>query len=419
MRNFSVTGMSRAVLVASLIGLGMFSTVVSAMPAGAVPPLVIPSANIASNPNYLMSGNCVGSGAYPCQNPCILSTYDWPLYTNDPECTSYLLEAINNAKAELGETPIALPTNWYRLTPQKQLFVITDLERISNGYPPYVGLNGDLDAEAQSAATHYEDPGFAPGFSWGNDPTGYPGFGGAWATGFSSLAADYMWMYNDGWGGSGDTSNIACTSPSAEGCWGHREEILGSGINEIGGAGLACTTCEMGAGWVSSRGSGSWVVLIERPKGVTPATTFKWSSEAPYLSGKVATTTTVPTIPVTTIPDATTSTTVPTTFNATGAPSAVALVKISINPSKVEVRWNSVGSPGITTVMLRVYKGASCAVPVHSARLEYNPARNVQWGYITSSGANIYSPTSPYSARVKVTNAAGAQTGRCLPLGIS
>jgi len=104
--------------------------------------------------------------------------------------------------------------------------------------------------------------------------------GGAWSGGFNVLAADYMWMYDDGWGGSvSATSNIACTSASAAGCWAHRDELLGSDPGFNPGVGLTSTNCEMGVGYAVVGGSGSYVDLIERPAANAPAMTFTWAQE--------------------------------------------------------------------------------------------------------------------------------------------
>jgi hypothetical protein len=49
-----------------------------------------------------------------------------------------------------------------------------------------------------------------------------------WAQSPSAPAAVYMWIFDDGWGGSGPTQtpNLDCTGPGAPGCWGHRNSLL-------------------------------------------------------------------------------------------------------------------------------------------------------------------------------------------------
>ncbi|MHB1975425.1 MAG: hypothetical protein ACYCR4_14260, partial [Acidimicrobiales bacterium] len=99
----------------------------------------------------------------------------------------------------------------------------------------------------------------------------------------STLAAEYDWVYDDGYG----SANVDCTSPGASGCWGHRDVILGQYT------GLGCTDCVMGAAAISTPG-GTWstsladiVVAPIRP-GALPVS-FTWAADVlPYLPGRVA-----------------------------------------------------------------------------------------------------------------------------------
>jgi hypothetical protein len=240
-----------------------------------------PAANIVPTPNFLDSGQCTSAqGDWTCVNPCVTSALKWPTYSNDVGCSTYILEAIDAARSDEGLASMVLPSNWYSLSPTEQLFVVANLERTARGLPPYLGLNAALSADAQQAAQADTDPAAAPGFAIGNDAQGVPGMGGAWAGGFSVLAADYVWMYDDGWGGSSSaTSNISCTSATSSGCWAHRDELLGSDPGYNPGVGLNCQDCEMGTGYAVVNGSSSFVDLIEVPKGAPPAMNFTWSEE--------------------------------------------------------------------------------------------------------------------------------------------
>jgi hypothetical protein len=245
-----------------------------------------PSTNIVPSPNFLSTGQCSKStGAWVCENPCITSSMTWPTFSNGAACTNYLLAAINNARSVEGLSAMTLPSNWYTLTTAQQLFVVTDLERTARGLAPYLGINAALSGEAQRAANANADPGIAPGFAIGTDPQGTPGMGAAWSGGFAVLAADYIWMYDDGWGGSrGATANVACTSPAAAGCWAHRDELLGYDPGYNPGVGLDATTVEVGVGFAIVGGSSSFTVLAELPKGPPPAMTFTWANDvAPFL----------------------------------------------------------------------------------------------------------------------------------------
>ncbi|HEV2428067.1 MAG TPA: hypothetical protein VGS61_07600, partial [Acidimicrobiales bacterium] len=275
------------------------TTVSTTTPPTTTPPTTVPKpatvsvpnvalklgSNIAPNPDFLASGTgSLVNGVVQYQNPCVQNA-SWPHFTNDPSCTNYILQAINNARSVEGVKPMTLPTNWYSLSTPQQLFVVADLERVDRGLPPYLGLNANLTSAAQHAAATRSDPAVAAGFPIGTDAQGAPAFGGAWAGGFNVLVADYVWMYDDGWGGANNTSNIACTSPGAAGCWAHREELLGYDPGYNPGVGLACTTCEMGTGFAMVNGtSASYVDLIEMPKaGTRPAMSFTWAEEQQYL----------------------------------------------------------------------------------------------------------------------------------------
>ncbi len=245
-----------------------------------------PSGNIAPSPNFLQAGPCTQNGStWSCSNPCLTSSMTWPTFTNNPGCTNFILQAIDNARAIEQLGPMTLPSNWYSLTTAQQLFVVADLERTARGLPPYLGINAVLSAEAQRAAVANQDPVVAAGFAVSNDEQGYPAMGGAWSGGFSVLAADYIWMYDDGWGGSvAATSNVVCTSSHAAGCWAHRDELIGWDPGFNPGVGLTTATCEVGVGFAVVNGSGSFVDLIEKPSSTPPAMSFTWATNVvPYL----------------------------------------------------------------------------------------------------------------------------------------
>jgi len=76
--------------------------------------------------------------------------------------------------------------------------------------------------------------------------------GGAWAgDSVDAASAIFSWFYDDGWGGRGSTPNFACANPTASGCWGHRDELLGKW------AGTTCNQCIAGAGY-SSPAANNW-----------------------------------------------------------------------------------------------------------------------------------------------------------------
>jgi hypothetical protein len=75
-----------------------------------------------------------------------------------------------------------------------------------------------LNKAAKKGAKHDADP---------EVPRGYKNWSAAgsnWAEDANPLAANYAWMYVDGPGG----NNEACQPGFHEGCWGHRDNILGN-----------------------------------------------------------------------------------------------------------------------------------------------------------------------------------------------
>ena len=222
----------------------------------------------------------------PARNPPTQVNHQWAVACaadiNGPVCTNDLLATINLEHGRLHEPRIYLPANWRSLTRGQQGFVIVNLERLSNHYPPYFGLNAALTRAATVAAGQMRDvsfpvAGFSEAFSSGGGA-----FGGAWAGVGPALFADYLWMYDDGWGGSvARTPNRDCTSAQSPACWGHRDSLLGWIPRLHFGVGLTCSTCEVGVGY-SPAGGGSLTVAIVRPSGIVPAMTFTWAHELRY-----------------------------------------------------------------------------------------------------------------------------------------
>ena len=109
--------------------------------------------------------------------------------------------------------------------------------------------------------------------------------GSTLAMGYSTLEADYVWMYEDGWGGSvTSTPNLACTYDGALGCWGHRDQLLGYDGSYNFGVGIHCTKCEMGTGFAIEDHHSSFTSLIELPAGSPPPMYFTWAKNVvPFL----------------------------------------------------------------------------------------------------------------------------------------
>jgi hypothetical protein len=352
---------------------------------------VNPTANIAPVPALLSSGSCTSSsGVVTCENPCVSTTGTWPVLSAPGACDNYVLTAINNARAYEGVGAMVLPSNWSSLSIQEQLFVLANLERTARGYPAYLGLNAALSAAAEHAAALASDPTAAPGFAVGTDSSGFSGIGGAWSQGYNTLVADYYWMYSDGWSGS-TTSNIDCTGPSAPGCWGHRDELLGSAPGYNPGVGLGCTTCEMGAGYAVVGGSSSYVDLIELPAGDSPAMTFTWASEVGYfadgaLSGSAGDASTL------SQPNASNGSW-PTTVPARGRVAVTTGVRahfVSINvrsTSTSPVEITLYAGPGCSSALSHWSRGATASLRVRVARGSYS--LNATSGDVWSVCSNV------------------------------
>lgn len=73
------------------------------------------------------------------------------------QCDQRVLQAINNAHAVEGIPPISLPANYSTLPFDVQEFIIVNLERVSRGLPPAVGITTSLDAHAVTATQLHED----------------------------------------------------------------------------------------------------------------------------------------------------------------------------------------------------------------------------------------------------------------------
>ncbi len=401
-----------ALVVGSLAGLAVSTATAQAT---TYPVLVNPSANISPTPNFLASGECVGTnGRYTCPNPCVSAGVTWPTFDNGPSCGAYVFSAIDNARAQLGEPALVLPSNWYGLSVDQQLFVIADMERVSLGYPAYLGLNSALSSEAQSAATLNQDPGPAAGFAIGESPNGSQGLGGAWSDGSNVLMADFGWMYDDGWGGSAATTfNLDCGSATDPGCWGHREELLGGSPQAGDGVGLGCTTCEMGTGYAVVKGQSSYVDLLEMPAGAPPTMTFTWASELPFFAAGLPYVPT-PSTPTTTLAPTVTPTTSP--VRVTAQPELTVKVLV-FNPTTEKIRWSSRAATPLTKLTLVTYRTSACTVQWRVA--SFAVKRRALSGVVTVSGRADFPTTATYSTRIIATGRGVDDASSCVVLGRS
>jgi len=210
------------ILGAALLTVGGW-VAVPAAPAGASTSHlvgIIPPANPPANIPAAIAGmdgqfyQCDYSGGVTtCTNACLTGTWR---YVDTPACVATALQGIDHARSLEGVGPMTLPSNWYSLTPAQQLFVAVDLERVDRGETPVLGMSPLLNQDAAAWTAQGKDP-------RDTGVTGAIGYGASWAGGYyNPLAALYGWMYYDGF----NSGNIDCTSPTSDGCWGHRDNLL-------------------------------------------------------------------------------------------------------------------------------------------------------------------------------------------------
>lgn len=136
-------------------------------------------------------------------------------------CQDAMIYFLDRAHARMGLPPYRLPADFLSLSGAQQIFVLANLDRLAYGLAPIAGLNTRLDKIAREGIAVGDDPRMkpSPAFPQQNDY----GWTSNWAGGEAVLLnAYYDWMYDDGWG----SFNLACTSPHAALCWGHRQDIL-------------------------------------------------------------------------------------------------------------------------------------------------------------------------------------------------
>jgi hypothetical protein len=165
------------------------------------------------------------------------------------KCNSIVLKAVAHARKVLEKMAgMSFSLRAYeKLSAREQLFVTVNLERTERGLRPAAVLTRSLDNVAQAGANADQDP------PLGKVPDPLPGggrpaaIGGNWAGGLdNALGSDYGWMYDDG----PHSPNSDCTKTHKAGCWGHRDNILGT-FNSTRICGGPGNELAMGAGHVT------------------------------------------------------------------------------------------------------------------------------------------------------------------------
>jgi hypothetical protein len=220
------------------------------------------------------------------------------------------LALINGARAQQeGLPPLRFNlAKFDRLSTADQLFVLTNLERVSRGEVPIYGLTAQLNYVAGVGALLRRDP---------LEPVGWRGpFQSVWSgaqssRGQAAFLADFGWMYEDGPPPYYLFVNLDCARRGEAGCWGHRDALLETTpdvsiplpITLVAGASGGPGT-SLGAS--SETMAFGWVVGVPRS-----GLTFTWAQAVKYLGLPLRD------IPTTTTTTSTTSTTTSTSTTTT------------------------------------------------------------------------------------------------------
>jgi hypothetical protein len=146
-------------------------------------------------------------------------------------CSSAAIANIDSARAIERLSNIELPADYSSLSMDHQMVAVTNAERTARGLKALHERNA-LDNRAQAGAKDNTDPIGPPGVGWGS----------VWAGGVADpLAADYLWMYDDG----PNSPNGDCPHAGAPGCWGHRDNILGTYWVSMGAGHLNASLAEL------------------------------------------------------------------------------------------------------------------------------------------------------------------------------
>jgi hypothetical protein len=190
-------------VLATLLGAQLFLCAVTQAPAAAAG--ILPPSDPASNINFDVMPQCTQYG------------------DSSAVCLNSILHDINFGLNSEGLPPMVLPNGFPQMGVDEQLLVLANLERGARGLTRFAGLSPTLDTASAQAAAANTDP---------SPPAGYTftQWGSNYADDVNPLESDFLWMYDDGMGG----TNVDCQVGNTSGCWGHRNNILGPWLSEGG-----------------------------------------------------------------------------------------------------------------------------------------------------------------------------------------
>jgi hypothetical protein len=132
------------------------------------------------------------------------------------KCVNAGVYYLDRARAKVGLRPYKLPAGFPAMPPARQMFILTNLDRIAYGVPPMTGLTVKLNVDALRGVRQAYDP--SP-----SDTSNLRAWTANWATGYANAPMAYeAWMWDDGPG----SSNTDCTSSNRSACWAHRHGLL-------------------------------------------------------------------------------------------------------------------------------------------------------------------------------------------------
>ena len=177
------------------------------------------------------------------------------------ECINAAVLYLDKARKGVGLPPYALPASFPAMSPPKQLFILTNLDRVAYGLPPIPGMTAALNHDALASGVWRDDdphPSTASGLN-----TWWPGWAGAF---YNAPMAYEAWVWSDGLG----SSNPRCTPADHSRCWGHRHSVLWRfPAGSVLAMGLA-------AGKDSRHHRGYAYLFVGGNAGYTPTYTYTW-----------------------------------------------------------------------------------------------------------------------------------------------
>jgi hypothetical protein len=264
---------------------------------------------------------------------------------NDPTgaaCIEGSVSYLDEARANLGQPPYALPGDFTSLSPAEQALALTNSDRALYNLPPIGGLTNGLDQDAAAGIASDTDP--QPSASdW------YAYTSNA-ASGQANIVLAYeAWMYDDGPG----SGNLDCTASEPSGCWGHRHDILwqfGPGALAMGAA----------SGPDASGEPSYTMLLLEGSSAYSPAYIYTWLPAGGVQAAAPAGPNGQP--GAGTAPSATQSASaagprVPPAPLARGARSALKIMALRVRRHRITVRLAGPGSADFRCSLRRLHGG--------------------------------------------------------------